>query len=357
MIAIRVAHPGADYQVLIGGIADALPELDRLTAGRPLTIISDQRVFELHADKLGSLGQAKPILVPEGECAKDWSNLAHIVDELASRGVNRGSPIVAFGGGSVGDLAGFAASIFKRGCPIIQIPTTLLAQVDSAIGGKTAIDAASQKNLVGTFHHPSLVIVDPALLGTLDDRQLRSGYAEIAKYGLIGDVDFFTWCEANGGAVISGNDDARQSAIEHCIRAKARFVADDPGDTTGSRALLNFGHTFGHAIESVVGLEVLHGEAVAVGMHLALAYSSELELCDTADVDRVKAHFTAAGLPTTLEDVGAAGRKDEVFAAMLADKKAGSTGLALILARGIGRAFVARDVESEGLADFVRRAP
>ncbi|MCL6684324.1 3-dehydroquinate synthase [Sphingomonas alba] len=351
MSTIRVAHCDADYDVLVENIAEAVPKLAGIANGRRLALVSDTRVFELYGRAFASVALDEPVLVPAGEAAKDWSVLAEITDRLAALDVKRGTPIIALGGGSVGDVAGLAASIFKRGCPIIHVPTTLLAQVDSAIGGKTAIDAAGQKNLVGSFHHPLLVIADPALLDTLDERQMRSGYAEVVKYGLIDDRGLFEWCEANGGAVIAGAGTARRAAIEHCIRAKARFVSADPEDTLGTRALLNLGHTFGHAIEALAGQNLLHGEAVAIGMVLAFEFSAELGLCPADDTERVKTHLRSAGLPVRIADVGLIG--PAIFAAMRADKKWTAAGPTLILAKGIGQVFVARDVDASRLAAFL----
>jgi 3-dehydroquinate synthase len=353
MTTIRVKHAGADYEVIVGGLEEALPRLAALADGIRLPVITDQKVYGLHGGLLAEAALPGPILVPEGEAAKDWQTLAKLVDELARRGIKRGTPIIALGGGSVGDVAGLAASLFKRGCPVIHIPTTLLAQADSAIGGKTAIDAGGQKNLVGTFHHPSLVIADPSLLGTLDARQLRSGYAEVVKYGLIDDADFFAWCEANGPRVLHGDRIARCAAIEHCVRAKARFVAADPDDKEGTRALLNFGHTFGHAIEALAGHTILHGEAVAVGMALAFQFSETLGHCPADDVRRVQAHLDAAGLPTTLAAVGLGGRQRDLVAVMAHDKKADFAGLTLILASGIGQARVQHAADLGALAAFL----
>ena len=355
MTAIRVAHAGADYDVLVGAVAEALPQLETLAGGQRLPMISDARVFGLHGALLARISLPDPVLVPEGEAAKDWRTLTHVIERLARMDVKRGTPIIALGGGSVGDVVGLAASLFKRGCPIIHVPTTLLAQADSAIGGKTAIDAAGQKNLVGSFHHPALVIADPALLDTLNARQLRSGYAEVVKYGLIDDPEFFTWCEANGARLLAGDGEIRRSAIEHCVRAKNRFVTADPDDTTGIRALLNFGHSFGHAIEAVAGHAVLHGEAVAVGMTLAFDFSTELKLCPAGDAARTRANFQAVGLPTGIGDVGLDGQGAAIFAAMLADKKAEAGGLTLILARGIGDAFVTRNADLGLLSNFLER--
>lgn len=354
MIAIRVEHPGASYDVLVGSIAEAFGRIRDLAPGRPIQLISDSRVHALHGDRLAGLALSEPILVPEGEAAKNWSVLASIIDQLAAMNVARGTPVLALGGGSVGDVAGLAASLFKRGCPIIHVPTTLLSQADSAIGGKTAIDAAGQKNLVGTFHHPALVVADPEILDTLDERQLRSGYAEVVKYGLIDDPAFFGWCEANGPALLAGDRDTRREAIEHCIRAKARFVSADPDDTRGTRALLNFGHSFGHAIEAAAGHAVLHGEAVAVGMALAFHFSVALGQCPLQDLDRVQRHLAGTGLPTKLSDVGLGGQAELLLQLMRADKKAGPIGIALVLVHGLGQAKFVRDIDETRLAAFLR---
>ncbi len=353
MTAIRVAHSGAEYEVLIGDLADSLPRLQSIADGRLLPIVSDRRVFDLYGKQFAGIAFAGPILVPEGEAAKDWGTLATVIEELSLLDVKRGTPIIALGGGSVGDVAGLAASLFKRGCPIVQVPTTLLAQADSAIGGKTAIDAAGQKNLAGTFHHPLMVIADPSLLDTLDDRQMRSGYAEVVKYGLIDDPDFFTWCEDHGAGIVDGNRYGRLAAIEHCVRAKARLVASDPEDTNGQRALLNLGHSFGHVIEALAGNSVLHGEAVAVGMCLAFRFSEFLGLTQGDDYLRVRDHLASIGLPTDLAELGLAGRGRELLAMMAHDKKAAATGPALVLVRGVGQAFLQRDIDRAVLAEFI----
>ena len=354
MTAIRLAHAGADYEVVVGRLSDALPKIAAIANGVLLPVISDPRVQHLHGELLATIAMPDPILVPQGEAAKDWGTLAAVIDALAARKVKRGTPIIALGGGSVGDVAGLAASLFKRGCPIIHVPTTLLAQADSAIGGKTAIDGAGQKNLVGTFHHPLLVVADPALLETLDARQMRSGYAEVVKYGLIDDPDFFAWCEANGERLLAGDAPARQAAVEHCVRTKVRFVLADPQDTNGARALLNFGHTFGHAIEAAAGHQVMHGEAVSVGMILALRLSSELGMSRPGDAERVRAHFTAVGLPTELAHVGLSGSADQLLALMSQDKKADREGIALVLSHGIGEASLIRGIDGATLAQFLR---
>ena len=339
--------------VVIGDLSQSMDRVAAIGGGEPLPLVTDTRLLALHGAKLAPVTLQPPILVPEGEAAKDWGTLAAIIDGLAQREIRRGTPIIALGGGSIGDVTGLAASLYKRGCPVIHVPTTLLAQADSAIGGKTAIDAAGQKNLVGTFHPPALVVVDPSLLDTLDQRQLRSGYAEIVKYGLIADPAFFAWCEVHGAALIAGDRDARLHAVTYCIHAKSRIVAADPDDTNGQRALLNLGHSFGHAIEAIAGIgKLLHGEAVAIGMILALRLSARLGHCPEVDVDRLADHLRSAGLPTRLDQVGLARSGEALLERMRADKKNRDGQFTLILARGIGRAFVER-VPTGALAGFL----
>ena len=355
MISLTVGHDETAHEILVGDLSAALDRIVAFADGQLLPLVTDARVLALHGARLAPVTLQPPILIPEGEAAKNWDVLATIVDGLAMRNVRRGTPILAFGGGSVGDVTGLAASLFKRGCPIIHIPTTLLAQADSAIGGKTAIDAAGQKNLVGSFHVPALVVADPALLDTLDQRQLRSGYAEVAKYGLIDDPAFFVWCEAHGAALVAGDRDARVHAITHCIRAKARIVSTDPFDLTGQRALLNLGHSFAHAIEAAAGIgRLLHGEAVSIGLVLAFRLSVRLGHCPEADALRIADHLDRTGLPTRLEQVGLSGLGDALLAPLEADKKATAAGPALVLVRGIGRAFVDRAVPRSALESFVR---
>ncbi len=342
---------GADrYDVLVGPLDQAR---GRITALGDLILVSEPRVFALHGDRMATLlGCAPPILLPEGEAAKQWDVLHTLLAELAERGASRSTTIVALGGGSVGDVSGLAASLFKRGCPVVHIPTTLLAQADSAVGGKTAIDAFGEKNVIGGFHQPSLVIADPAFLTTLDQRQLRSGYAEIIKYGLIDDPAFFDWCLANGAALLAGDPALREHAISTALSAKARLIAGDVEDRTGQRALLNLGHSFAHAIESEAGLgALLHGEAVALGLVLALRFSAALGHCDSSAADQLAAHLAAIGLPTTLDDVGVNG--SALINWIARDKKNEGTALTLILTRSIGQAFIARDVDPDQLAAFL----
>ncbi len=350
---IPVVAGAASYDVLVGPIEQAR---DCISVSGDLILVSEPKVFALHGQRVAALlGCGAPILVPEGEAAKQWDVLHNLLAQLAERRASRSTTIVALGGGSVGDVSGLAASLFKRGCLVVHIPTTLLAQADSAVGGKTAIDAFGEKNVIGSFHQPSMVIADPAFLLTLDKRQLRSGYAEIIKYGLIDDPAFFAWCLANGTALIAGDAAHREYAISTALFAKARLIAGDVEDRSGQRALLNLGHSFAHAIESDAGLgALLHGEAVALGLVLALRFSAELGYCDPADADRLATHLAEIGLPTTLAEVGVSGPSLMVWIAR--DKKNEGTKPTLILTRGIGQAFIARDVDPQRLEEFLHTA-
>jgi 3-dehydroquinate synthase len=336
-----------------------------------IVVVTDRNVFQAQGARFAAgleRGGLTPdgIVIEPGEGSKDWSHLARLVDDLLERGVERGDHVVALGGGVVGDLTGFAASILKRGCGIIQVPTSLLAMVDSAIGGKTGINvggaaASGGKNMVGTFHQPSLVLIDPDCLETLPERELRAGYAEVLKYALIGDPGFFAWCEANGPALLAGDPAVREHAIATCVAAKAAIVAQDERETSARRALLNLGHTFGHALEAASGYSdrLLHGEAVAVGISLAFLFSAGRGLCAPEDAARVIAHLKRAGLPTSVEETGVDASPFELAQLMLHDKKASGGALTLILVRGIGAALVERDVEPEEVTAFLEaiRAP
>lgn len=279
-------------------------------------------------DRLGVDFDGRFVL-PAGEASKTLGQVEALLDAMLEARIGREDHVFAVGGGVVGDVAGFAAALLKRGCGWICVPTTLLAQADSAIGGKTGVNARQGKNLIGAFHPPALVLIDPAALDTLPADELRAGYAEIVKYGLICDPEFFAWCEANGTALLAGDAQARLRAIETCVRAKSALVAGDERDTKGRRALLNFGHSFGHAIEAETGMR--HGEAVAIGMAMAFRLSVERGLCPAADAERVFAHLAAVGLPTSTTVDPA-----RLEAWMAHDKK----GASLVLTRGIGKAFL-----------------
>lgn len=362
MTIVPVALGARSYDIIIehGVLERAGQRLAPFARNGRLVVVTDENVWAAQGERLvrGLAGiEAVPVVLPPGEGSKSWASLAGLVDRLLDLGVERGDHLVAFGGGVIGDLAGFAASIVKRGCGFVQVPTTLLAQVDSSVGGKTGINAAAGKNMVGAFHQPASVLIDPDCLATLDPRQLRSGYAEIVKYALIEDRSFFDWLENHGAAVLAGDGDSLAAAIAASVAGKARIVAEDERETKGRRALLNLGHTFGHALEAEAGFSdrLLHGEAVAVGMALAFDLSAERGLCAPADSDRVRAHLAAAGLPASLSEVGLAGRGRALLGHMRLDKKNEGGGLVLILAQGIGQAFVERTVPAGEIEAFLDR--
>jgi 3-dehydroquinate synthase len=298
---------------------------------------------------------ATRVVLPAGERTKSFAGLERLCEEVIAGRIERGDLIVALGGGVIGDLAGFAAATVRRGIDFVQIPTTLLAQVDSSVGGKTGINSRYGKNLVGAFHQPILVVADTALLDTLPAREFRAGYAEVAKYGLLGDAGFFSWLESNWGDVFAGGP-AREHAIAVSCRAKAAIVARDERET-GDRALLNLGHTFGHAFEAGAGFSdrLLHGEAVALGMVLAFQFSVRLGLAPQADADRVVRHLAAVGLPTEIAAIpGGVPSLDRLMELIAQDKKVTRGTLTFILVRGIGASFVARDVDRAAVGDFLR---
>ncbi len=350
------------YPIHIGTglLASAAPLLAPFAPRGRLAVVTDTHVAALHlpqlAQSLAAAGIAiDEIVLPPGEATKNWQALQEVVERLLSLGVERGDAVVALGGGVIGDLTGFAASVLRRGCRFVQIPTTLLAQVDSSVGGKTAINAAAGKNLVGAFHQPSLVLIDPAALETLPPRELRAGYAEVVKYGLIGDATFFDWCEANAAALLAGDSTALAHAIAVSCRAKARVVAADERETGDTRALLNLGHTFGHAWEAEAGYSslLLHGEAVAIGMAQAFAFSAARDLCPPADAARVRAHLLAAGFTLDPAQLGLTPSPQRLLDHMRQDKKMRAGTLPFILARGIGQAFVARDIPLANVEAFL----
>lgn len=355
MKSLNVEAGDDRYEVLVGHLEDCRSRLREHARGRPLTVVTDKHVWGLHGDRLSALLPCDPLFVPRGEAAKEWAQLQQLLLAFGERNLDRSTAVAAFGGGSVGDLAGLAAGLFKRGLPILHLPTTLLAQADSAVGGKTAIDLIGQKNLVGMFHQPALVIADVSLLDSLDERQLRAGYAEVVKYGLIGHPSLFEWLEDHGTSLLAGHREYREEAVWQSVAAKARAVEADVTDRTGVRALLNLGHTFGHAIESVAGLgTILHGEAVSVGMVLAFDLSARLGLCPHDDAARVRAHLGGAGLPTSLAETGV--DRSALLPLMRADKKNQSGALRLVLVRSIGEAFLSPGVEEEVVAGFLREA-
>lgn len=317
-------------------------------------IITDKNVAKKHLPaltaSLEAAGLAHAIIkMQPGEGSKSFEGLENALRQLLKAGINRKDLVIAFGGGVIGDLAGLAAGLVKRGVEFVQIPTTLLAQVDSSVGGKTAIDTPEGKNLVGLIHQPRLVIADIDVLATLPKRERRAGYAEIVKVGLIGDPDFFAWCEANAKAIIAGEPAALACAVRHAVAFKAGVVERDETEQ-GERALLNLGHTFAHALEGHAGYdgELLHGEAVAAGMRLAFTLSAALGLASETDAERVRAHLEDAGFITDLRQLpGAPYKPEKLMALAAADKKAEAGKLTFILARGIGRAFIEKDASVE----------
>jgi 3-dehydroquinate synthase len=363
MDKISVALGERSYDILTedGLLERSAEHLAPLARGGRLLVVSDEQVWAAQGDRLRrGLGnvEAVPVLVAPGEESKSWQGLECVVDRLLSQGIERKDHIVAFGGGVIGDLAGFAAATVNRGCDFVQIPTSLLAQVDSSVGGKTAINVSAGKNLVGAFHQPSLVLIDPACLGTLDARQVRAGYAEIVKYALIEDAPLFDWLETEGHKIVRGEPAVRHKAIVAAVAGKARIVEEDEREVSGRRALLNLGHTFGHALEAEAGYSdrLLHGEAVALGCVLAFDFSAECGLCPAADADRVRDHFTRVGLPTSLGELDLARRGEQLTAHMIHDKKREAGRAAFILTRGIGKAFVDLSIDLADVAGFLNRA-
>jgi len=348
------------YSILIeaGLLGHARDHMDRFARSGRLVVVTDENVAAAQLPALtAGLGdiQLETIILPAGESTKSWAILERLTDRLIDLGVERSDRIVAFGGGVIGDLVGFAASILKRGCSFVQIPTTLLAQVDSSVGGKTAINSAAGKNLVGSFHQPDLVLIDPDVLSTLPPRELRAGYAEVVKYGLIDDLAFFDWCDAHGDDVLAGDANARVEAIAHSVAAKARIVGEDERETSGRRALLNLGHTFGHALEAETGFSdlLLHGEAVACGTALAFRFSAAQGLCPEDDAARAAYHLARSGLPTTLAEAHVDTDGATLVAHMAHDKKMEGGRLPFLLTRGIGQTFLAKDVDLAEVARFL----
>ncbi len=366
-IKVDVALGERAYDIVIG--RDVLQTLGpRIAAIRPgvRTAVVTDRTVAKHwlAPTEASLTKAdipsSSIVVEEGEGSKSYAGLEKVSEALIAAKIERNDLVIALGGGVVGDLAGFAAAILRRGVDFVQVPTSLLAQVDSSVGGKTGINSPQGKNLIGSFHQPVLVIADTAVLDTLSPRQFRAGYAEVAKYGLLGDEAFFTWLEKNHGDVFSGGA-AREHAIATSCRAKAAIVARDERET-GERALLNLGHTFGHALEAATGFSdrLFHGEGVAVGMVLAAEFSAQLGKISDADAARIRHHLSSVGLPTRLQDIAGFAQEgladaDTLMALMAQDKKVKRGKLTFILLEAVGRAVIAANVEPAPVRDFLAK--
>lgn len=357
MTRVQVALGARSYDVLIeAGALDRAAELLAPFASDRLIVVTDETVAQAQLPRLRHL-RLETIILPPGEPTKSWSNLEDLCNRLLALELERGEQIVALGGGVIGDLTGFAAAILKRGIGFVQVPTTLLAQVDSSVGGKTAINTRAGKNLIGAFHQPSFVLIDPTVLDTLPDRELRAGYAEVVKYGLIDDPAFFDWCERHGADLIAGDPEARACAIAHSVRAKARIVAEDERETRNRRALLNLGHTFGHALEAETGFgaALLHGEAVAAGMGLAHRFAAERGLCPAGDALRVAEHLRRMGLPHDAVSAGVEASGARLAEHMAHDKKKAGGRVPFILTNGIGQAFVDGSVDLAEVAAFLDR--
>jgi len=363
-ITVPVALGNRAYDIVIGrGVLASLgAAIKTLRPGARTVIVCDENVASHHLaaaeaalDRAG-VGTSR-ILVAPGEGSKKMATFERVCEEIIGARIERGDLVVALGGGVIGDLAGFAASCVRRGIDFVQVPTSLLAQVDSSVGGKTGINSRHGKNLIGAFHQPVLVVADTALLDTLPVREFRAGYAEVAKYGLLGDAAFFAWLEANWQDMFAGGP-AREHAIAVCCRAKAGIVARDERET-GERALLNLGHTFGHALEAGCGFSqrLLHGEAVALGMVMAFDFSARKGLCSAADAARARAHLAAVGLPTHVKQVpGGVPGVDALMDLIAQDKKVKRGALTFILVRGIGQAFIEHNVDAAEVRAFLSGA-
>ena len=360
-IVVPVALAERAYDIVIGrGLLASLgTRVKALRPGAKVAIVSDEIVAKQHLAgceaSLKSAGvDSTAIVVPPGEGSKNFATFEKVCEAIIAAHIERGDLVVALGGGVIGDLAGFAAASVRRGLDFVQVPTTLLAQVDSSVGGKTGINSGHGKNLVGAFHQPILVVADTALLDTLPAREFRSGYAEVVKFGLLGDAAFFSWLETNWPDVFAGAA-AREHAIAVCCRGKAGIVARDERET-GERALLNLGHTFGHALEAACGFSdrLLHGEAVALGCALAFEFSVSRGLIAAADAARVPAHLAAVGLPTQIAQVsGGAPGVNALMDLIAQDKKVKRGQLTLILVHGIGKAFVENNVDPAQVRAFL----
>ncbi|MBR0793318.1 3-dehydroquinate synthase [Bradyrhizobium manausense] len=365
-VNVGVALENRAYDIVIGrGVLSSLGE--RVAALRPgvrTAIVTDRTVarywLEPTEASLAAAGiPTSRVVVEEGEISKTYAGLEKVSEALIAARIERNDLVIALGGGVVGDLAGFAAAILRRGVDFVQVPTSLLAQVDSSVGGKTGINSPQGKNLLGAFHQPVLVVADTAVLDTLSPRQFRAGYAEVAKYGVLGDEAFFTWLEKNHADIFQGGS-AREHAIATSCRAKAGVVSRDERET-GERALLNLGHTFGHALEAATGFSdrLFHGEGVAIGMTLAAQFSARLGMIGELEAVRVERHLIEAGLPTRLQDIAGFAQEgladaDALMALMAQDKKVKRGKLTFILLEAVGRAVIAKDVEPTPVRDFLK---
>lgn len=363
IVPVDLGHRSYEVRIGHGLIGRAGVEIGPLLRRKKAAVITDETVAEAHLMRLATsfLDQGitmTALSLPPGEATKGWPQLERTVEWLLEQKVERGDIVIAFGGGVVGDLAGFAAAILRRGVRFVQIPTSLLAQVDSSVGGKTGINSRHGKNLIGAFHQPSLVLADIDVLNTLSPREFLSGYGEVVKYGMLGDAAFFEWLEINGPALANGDADARQHAVRRSVEIKAGIVSRDETEQ-GERALLNLGHTFCHALETATGYSdrLLHGEGVAIGCGMAFELSARLGLCSQEEPSRVRAHLRAMGMKADLGDIrGDLPSAQALVALMAQDKKAVHGKLRFVLVRAIGEAFVADDVPSEMVLSVLDQA-
>ena len=361
---VTVALGERSYDIHVGsGLVARAGTLIKPLLSRPHTaIVTDETVAGLHLPTLEASLNAAGItsssaILPPGESTKNFHYFEEVLETLLAAGIERKDQIIAFGGGVIGDLTGYVAASLRRGIGFIQIPTTLLAQVDSSVGGKTAINSAHGKNLVGAFHQPSLVLADVDVLSTLPDRQMRAGYAEVLKYALLGDANFFDWLDANGANVLAGDKDVQSQAVVTSCKAKAAIVTADEREA-GKRALLNLGHTFGHALEAETGYSdrLLHGEGVSIGLSLAFQLSEELGLSPEKDTQRVLAHLQDVGLPSQIADIsGLETDPARLLTHIGQDKKVVDGAVTLVLVKGLGNAFLTRDVDHAKLESFLTK--
>lgn len=362
-VHVELGERSYDVEIGPGLIDEAGARIAPLLRRPKVAVLTDETVADLHLEALKA-GLAKAgiemeaLALPPGEATKSWPHFERAVEWMLAEKVERNDVVVAFGGGVIGDLGGFAAAVLRRGVRFVQIPTSLLAQVDSSVGGKTGINAPQGKNLIGAFHQPSLVLADTAVLGTLTARDFLAGYGEVVKYGLLGDAEFFGWLEANGPALAAGDMAARVQAVTRSVQMKADIVARDETEQ-GDRALLNLGHTFCHALEAATGYSdrLLHGEGVAIGCALAFELSARMGLCSQEDPSRVRAHLREMGMKTDLADIPGTLPDADVFLDLMAqDKKVVDGQLRFVLARGIGRAFVTSEVPRDKVVDVLEDA-
>ena len=361
MTIVSVDLGPRSYDIVIGEnlLTEAGKRLSPHLKAKRVAVVTDENVYGLHGKVLEaalSEFETHMIVRPAGESQKSFEGLQAVLGALFEAGFDRNDTVIAFGGGVIGDLTGFAASIFKRGCQFMQIPTTLLSQVDSSVGGKTAINNQYGKNLIGAFYQPKLVLADTSVLKTLPERELKAGYAEVVKYGLLGDSAFFNWLNENGQDVLDLKADAIAQAVAVSCETKARIVAADERER-GERALLNLGHTFAHALEIEAGYsgDLLHGEAVSAGMEMAFEFSAAQKLCRPEDAAKVKSHFNKLGLTSINEVASLLGDPNKLLSHMDQDKKNEGGALTLILAHAIGEAFVQKAAPRDAVLEYLKQ--